>query len=157
MDIQFKTNDKRFNCRVSGICIKENKFFLTRLPSDDFWTFVGGKVAFDESTDIAVIREFNEETGVCLQIERLLAIIENFFDLDGYSWHQYIFFYNLKDENNLLEFFDGERKIDDEENAVYKWFDLSELDNINIKPSCSKEILKNLSANIQHYIVRDNQ
>ena len=43
-DIQFKTDEVVFNCRTVGVCIKENKIFLSKLKSDDYWTFIGGKV-----------------------------------------------------------------------------------------------------------------
>lgn len=155
-DIQFRVGDKKFNCRVNGICVKENKILISKMKTDAYWTFVGGKVAFGESTDAAILREYKEEVGVDLQIDKLIALIENFFDLQGYSWHQYIFFYHLRDDNNVLEFFDGERQIADEENAVYKWFDLSELADAPIKPDCLKEILQKISQGIQHYINREN-
>ena len=77
-DIQFQDEHKRFNCRVNGICIKDNKIFLSKLKNDNFWTFVGGKVTFDESTDSAVLREYEEEVGVRLQIDKMIALIENF-------------------------------------------------------------------------------
>ena len=155
-DIQFNDGNKRFNCRVNGICIKDNKIFLSKLKNDDYWTFVGGKVEFGESTDFAILREYKEEVGVDLQVDKLLALIENFFELRGDSWHQYIFFYQLRDDNNALEFFEGEREVEDNKNAIYRWFDLDEITNVPIKPDCSREILKNISHNIQHYINRDN-
>lgn len=154
-DIQFAADSGMFNCRVVGICIKENKIFLSKMRSDDYWTFIGGKAMFGESTDEAVIREYSEEVGAALQVDHLMAVIENFFKLDGKQWHQYIFFYLLRDENNVLEPFDGERHIADESNAVYKWFDLSGLDGIKIKPDCAAEILKKLPKHTEHYINRD--
>lgn len=154
-DIQFAAGGGMFNCRVVGICIKENKIFLSKMAADDYWTFIGGKAMFGESSDEAIIREYREEVGADLQIDRLMAVIENFFELDGKNWHQYIFFYLLKDKNNVLELFDGERQIADEDRAVYKWFDLSELDGINIKPDCAAEILKKLPKHTEHYINRD--
>ncbi|MBQ8238842.1 MAG: NUDIX domain-containing protein [Oscillospiraceae bacterium] len=36
---------------------------MNRLKSDDFWTFVGGKVTFGESSERAVVREYFEETA----------------------------------------------------------------------------------------------
>lgn len=154
-DIQFKTDSGMFNSRVVGVCIKENRIFLSKLKSDDYWTFIGGKVQLGESSDEAILREYREETGAELQVEHLLAVIENFFELDEQPWHQYMFFYLLRDENNALKAFDGERAVNDNSEAVYKWFELSELQNINIKPACTKEILQKLSANTRHYINRD--
>lgn len=155
-DIQFQEGRNRFNCRVNGICIKDNKIFLSKLKADKYWTFVGGKVEFGEATDNAILREYKEEVGVDLQIDKLLALIENFFELRGDSWHQYIFFYQLRDDNNALEFFEGEREIEDNKDAIYRWFDLSEIPNVPIKPDCSREIINNIAPNIQHHINREN-
>lgn len=155
-DIQFKSDKIMFNCRVNGVCIKDNKIFLSKLKDDAYWTFVGGKVEFGEATDTAVLREYKEEVGVNLQVDKLIALIENFFDLQGQSWHQYIFFYQLRDDNNELEFFDGERQVLDNKDGIYKWVDLSDLDNIAIKPDCSSEILKELPQNIRHFINKEN-
>lgn len=155
-DIQFKSGDIVFNCRVNGICIKNNKIFLSKLKDDAYWTFVGGKVEFSEATDTAILREYKEEVGANLQVDKMIALIENFFDLKGQSWHQYIFFYLLRDDNNELEFFDGEKQVLDNNEAIYKWVDLSDLDNIPIKPDCSREILQKLPKNIKHYINKEN-
>lgn len=155
-DIQFATEDVVFNCRVNGICIKDNKIFLSKLKDDVYWTFVGGKVELGESTDSAILREYKEEVGANLQIDKMIALIENFFEMKGESWHQYIFFYQLRDDNNELKFFYGERQIIDNQEAVYKWVDLSDLDKVQIKPDCSRQIIKNISENIQHHINREN-
>lgn len=77
-DIQIKEDASVFSCRVTGVIIKNNKILLNRLKIDDFWTCVGGKVAFGESTEEAVIREYKEETGADIQIDRLVAVVENF-------------------------------------------------------------------------------
>lgn len=155
-DIQFNDGTSCFNCRVNGVCIKENKILLSKLRTDKYWTFVGGKVQFNESTDSAVLREFKEEVGVELQIEKLLALIENFFDMQGKLWHQYIFFYQLKDDDDMLKYFEGEQEVLDNKNAIYRWFDLDELADLPIRPECSIEILKNRSSGIQHYIEHDS-
>ena len=66
-DIQIISNGTAFNYRVSGAVIKNNKIMLNRLKNDDFWTFVGGKVAFGESSEKAIIREYYEETGTAIE------------------------------------------------------------------------------------------
>ena len=54
-DIQIIDNETAFNYRVSGAVIKDNKILLNRLKNDNFWTFVGGKVAFGENSEKAII------------------------------------------------------------------------------------------------------
>lgn len=144
---------KVFNFRVSGAVIKDNKIMLNRLRKDDFWTFVGGKVAFGESTEASLVREYFEETGAQVEVERLAACVENFFIFNDVQWHEILYFYTLKDDNDELEIFEGERPIQDNCDGVYKWFDLGELENISIQPECSKQVLKNLNNHsIQHII-----
>ena len=155
-DIQYKTDDGYFNCRVVGVCVKNNKVFLSKLKTDEYWTFIGGKSEFGEATDEAIIREYKEETGATLQINRLLSVIENFFEMDNSNWHQLIFFYLLNDENNELEDFDGYKEVNDNSNAIYQWINLKQIDSLNIKPNCAQQILKEFPQNIVHYINRDN-
>ena len=155
-DIQIKEKDTAFNCRVVGICEKDGKILLCRLKTDEYWACVGGKVAFGESTEEAIVREYWEETSAKIQIDHLSAVVESFFTLEGRKWHQYIFFYQLKDENNELEIFEGERMVADDANAVYKWFDVSQLGGVEIRPVCSMDVLKDLSSNrILHIVNRE--
>lgn len=58
--------------------------------------------------------------------------------------------------NDMLKYFEGEQEVLDNKNAIYRWFDLDELDHVPMKPECSREILKNRFSDIQHYIERDN-
>ena len=152
-DIQVIDNESAFNYRVSGVVIKDNKILLNRLKNDDFWTFVGGKVAFGENSEKAIVRENFEETGANIKVERLAACVENFFIFNSKRWHEILFFYVLKDDNEELDIFEGEREIKDNSDGIYKWFDFSELDKIKIQPECSQQIIKNLNfQNIQHII-----
>lgn len=154
-DLQYKSDSGVFNTRAVGVCVKSGKVFVSKLKGDKFWTFVGGKANFLESTDDAVVREFEEEIGVKLKIDRLAAVIENFFEFQDKNWHQYIFFYILKDEENALEIFEGERAIKDNSKGIYKWVDIADLKNESIKPECLAEILAKPQGCIQHIINKE--
>ncbi len=154
-DLQYKSQSGMFNTRVVGICVKENKVFISKLKGDKFWTFVGGKPNFGESTADAVLREFEEEVGAKLSIDRIAAVIENFFEFQENNWHQYIFFYILKDEENVLEIFEGERAIKDNAKGIYKWVDIADLKNESIKPDCLVKILTNPQESTQHIINKE--
>ncbi len=91
-----------------------------------------------------------------MQIDKLIAIIENFFDLRDDFWHQYVFFYQLRDDNNALEFLEGEREVGDNNDGIYRWFDLADISNVPLKPDCSREVLSNITSYIKHYINREN-
>ncbi|MGN0452763.1 MAG: NUDIX hydrolase [Ruminococcus sp.] len=152
-DIQIKECENVFNYRVSGALIKDNKILLNRLKKDDFWTFVGGKVSFGESSEKAIVREYFEETGANIGVERLAAFVENFFNYESKQWHEILLFYVIYDENEELQLFEGEREIKDNDQGVYKWFELSDLDKINLQPECSYQIINNMEhQSFQHII-----
>lgn len=155
MDLQFKSPEGRFKCRVVGIYNKEGKVLLSKLKNDDYWALVGGKAEFGESTGDAVLREFQEELGVRLELDRLLAVIENFFIPRGENNHEFLFIYLLSDPENQLVPVEGEHLILDHPNAVYRWFPLDELDKIPIKPVCTKAILMSIPDQLQHIVNRD--
>ena len=155
MDIQFKHDKKVFNCRVAGICIKDNKILLSKMKTDNYWTFMGGKPMFGEPTEKAVIREFKEETGVDLEVDRLLSVMENFFEMDGCQWHEYIFFYLLKDTNDFLKVSQEEHTILDHKDVIYKWLGLDDFMKEDIKPYCAKKIIKDLPGQIVHIVNSD--
>lgn len=154
-DIQIIDNETAFNYRVSGVVIKDNKILLNRLKSDDFWTFVGGKVAFGEDSQKAIVREYFEETGANIKVERLAACVENFFVFNAKRWHEILFFYILKDDNEELDLFEGEREIKDNSSGIYKWFDISELDKVKIQPECSMQIINNLNCQVFQHIINE--
>lgn len=154
-DLQYKSPSGIFNCRAVGVCVKDGKVFISKLKDDKFWTFVGGKPNFGESTADAVLREFEEEIGVKLQIGRLAAVIENFFEFQENNWHQYIFLYILKDEENALEIFEGERAIKDNAKGIYKWVDIADLKNESIKPDCLAQIFANPHKGVQYFINKE--
>ena len=155
MDIQFKNDRQIFNCRSVGICIKQNKILLSKAKGDDYWTFLGGKPLFNETTENAVIRKYQEETGFTLQVNRLLSVTENFFEMNGSQWHEFIFFYLLEDKNDFIKVSEIGQPILDNKNAVYQWFDIDDFMNMDIRPSCAKNIVKDMPQQIIHLVNTD--
>lgn len=64
---------------VKGILLKNGKSLIMKRADDDeigggTWEFSGGKLNFGESPQEALKREFFEETGLEVQIEKLLYV-----------------------------------------------------------------------------------
>ena len=146
MDIIFYNNDKSvFNFRTCGVIFDGRKVLLHRRKIDDFWALVGGRVQMLESSDCALKREIKEELGEDIEINRLLWTVEQFFTINDKSYHEIstIYLLSLQSESWILNQ-KGPFNGPEGERLIYKWFNIDELNNINIKPGFLKEKLKSL-------------
>lgn len=58
--------------------IHSGKVLMQNAEGDDGYAFIGGHVAFGEITDETLAREFKEEIGADIKIEKLLMVSEIF-------------------------------------------------------------------------------
>ena len=147
-----------FGFRVAGILLKNNKILLQSDNLIDFWTLPGGSVKLFESSEEALKREFLEEMDIEIEIVRFLWVVENTFAFDNIKSHGIGFDFIVKPvewQNKLdLDEFSGIEKDFAIEGTRYenvknlklkfRWFDLSELDSITIKPKIYHQALKNI-------------
>ena len=154
-DLQFEENGSVFNCRVNGVLVKEGNVLLSKLRDDKNWTTVGGKVTFGETTEDAILREFREEMGASAVVDRLMTIVEHFFDFKGKVFHQYLFVYKLKDPQNKIPVFEGDRQMADNPNGICRWFPAHDLGSTPIKPDCLKKFLLSAEPGLIHLCEKD--
>jgi 8-oxo-dGTP diphosphatase len=66
--------------RICGICIHQEKLLLVRhqstLNNKSFWAPPGGGLAYGEKIKDCLLREFKEETGITIHINRFLFLNE---------------------------------------------------------------------------------
>lgn len=153
-DIQFKINDIIFNCRAVAIIIYDNKILFQKRKQDEFWALPGGKIRVGETTKEAITRELKEELGlVNFNVSDVATVSEYFFEFGKDKYHQFIFGHKVSvlDNERIFknETFDG---IEEQENLLFKLFELNELDTAPIKPNFLKEQLENLSSKEVQFI-----
>ncbi len=63
-----------FSCRIYGILVENKKILLTRsrFIRREFVNFPGGGVEIGEAPKDALIREYQEETGLSIKIKKIL-------------------------------------------------------------------------------------
>lgn len=83
MDILFDTEKGRFSYRVAGLTVQDGKLLVQRVKGDEGFAVPGGHVAFGETAQEALRREFQEELGLLAEIGELAAVGEVFFDWNG--------------------------------------------------------------------------
>lgn len=155
--ITFERDHNKFNFRVAGIAIHNNRILLHTTEKDDFWNLPGGRVEFNESTDQTIIREIKEELDIEVQMNKLLFVNEDFFDYDDKHYHEIGFYYliGFPDGHEVIEKNGEFRGIEDNGRLIFRWFSLDELKDLNVYPEILKtELIKWKDQDkIQHFIV----
>ena len=149
-------NKKRFNFRIAGVTLYDNKVLLHRMMKDDFWALPGGRCEIFEDTKSALVREYKEEINVDVTIERALFFVENFFSFENEQFHEISVIYNVifPKETKILseeEFIGSEKGTD----LIFRWFPLSQTKSIELYPSFLKEKLNHLPEHMEHIIHYD--
>jgi 8-oxo-dGTP pyrophosphatase MutT (NUDIX family) len=152
MDVVFHTEQEVFNYRVAGIWIKDNRILMHRASDDNIWSLPGGRVEMNEASPVSLQREFKEELDISMTIERLVWVVENFFDYRGKRVHEIGFYYIVSSELEQpipvgpFHGVEGER-------LIYEWVPVDELEDVILYPEFLKKALKNIPENSEHYVV----
>lgn len=157
VDVKIKNEHGNFKFRVAGVLKSQNKFLFVRMGYNDFFCLPGGHVEMNEDTTTAAKRELEEELGFPVEVEKALAVHENFYVKKG-KFHEVCFYYlaTPKDKNYVPQNFNRtEMDKDGPVDHEFKWFDVKELQNQKIRPEILKEILQAENDGIKHYITKE--
>jgi 8-oxo-dGTP pyrophosphatase MutT (NUDIX family) len=154
MDILFKTEDWVFSYRVAGICVQNGKVLLqTTTGEDRSFAFPGGHVAFGETNEETLIREFKEEIGADIRVGDLKWVAEVFFPWGRKPCHQICLYYMVEGDISDLDQFLGieERGVPLE----FRWIPLDEVQNLEVYPVEAPELLQKLHEGVQHFVYKE--
>lgn len=152
MNIDFKFNDKeRFLARASAIIYNKDKtkvLLFSINDGRDYYLLPGGRIEFFESSHDAIKREIYEETGFNLNF-KLKCIQEIFLEITE-KIMQYSFCYEAIYYGDVFDDF----VCKDNKSQVFKWFNINELNEINIVPNNTKELINDINSNneVKHLI-----
>lgn len=116
----------------------------------------GGRIAYGESSESAVIREMKEELGVVVTDYRILWINECFFMDSGTKFHEVGIYYLVNLENTDFNHYEltFELREDDRINT-YAWLNMDNLDTVNLYPLFVKKEIKNSDKSLKHIITSE--
>lgn len=158
MMLSFVVDNLKFNYRVAAIIINKGKVLFQRSENQDFWFLPGGRVEFLETAEESLKREMVEEYNLTIEQCRLYTLVENFFELNGTSYHEIGLFFTavIPEDHPITDH--SEEFISLEEGFFHKWIPLAELITHIIYPEFLREKLLELSLNpvnnIAHIINR---
>ena len=153
-NIGFKTEAGRFRFRGVGIVIKEGKVLMVHDEKRKYYYAIGGAVKIGEKASDAAVREVYEESGLKVEIDRLVLVQENFFELEDGIHHELAFYYLMKDIG--AQRVAGDRVLDCSEEGL-KWIDIEKISDYKIYPQIYNDILKDIPTEIVHSVVDDRK
>lgn len=130
---------------VLGIARQNNKILVSpgydKTKEQSFYRCLGGGIEFLETSEEALKREYKEELGINIDIEKFCGIAENIFVFEGRKAHELVLFYNIKIKDS--DFKEKYCVTEDGEETEAYWIDIDEFKN-NSKILYPKEIFKYL-------------
>ena len=158
-DILFRKEDWIFFYRVAGIAVHDGKVLLQKPTNEDFYAFPGGHVAFGETNEETLIREYKEEIGADIKVGELHWVAEAFFTWGESPCHQICLYYAIEiaDENipkngmfMAKEHLEG-RNFDLE----FHWVPVEKTSEIEIYPTESRKLLSELGTGVKHFVYKE--
>ena len=147
-DIRIKIGENGFDVRACGILLEGEQLLISNEP-DGNRTLTGGAVKIGETTAEAVIREFQEETGLAVEVVRLVAIIENFLIYQNADYHQFIYVYGLKRKMTAV----GMPVLAGEEKLLPQWVKFDKLEGKDLRPKILNEVVRYYQEHPQGEII----
>ncbi|HYP39710.1 MAG TPA: NUDIX hydrolase [Chloroflexia bacterium] len=161
--IAFERDSRAFGYRVAGVVVDEGRVLLQKADIDDFWIVPGGRVELREPAAESLKREMMEEIGVEVTVERLLWVVENFFEYQSMSCHEVAFYFlvslppgsPLYDKSQTFIGYEEYYNEFTNENKLlltFQWFPVDDLHSIAFYPSFLKDALQSLPDNTVHVV-----
>lgn len=128
--------------------------------NDTGFAFPGGHVEFGETNTETLIREFREELGADIKVNGLKWVGEIFFRWDDKPCHQICLYYDieLKYGNRIPveSSFVGDEHLEGRDfNMEFHWIPLDRLDEIEVYPKNTPELMKNFNSGVRHFIYKE--
>lgn len=158
-DLLFKTDDFIFSYRVAAVMKRDGRVLLQREAGNEAYSFPGGHVAYGETNEETLLREFIEETGLQIQVGNLAWVGEIFFPWGELPCHQICLYYeaDCMEDSILLETFGGlEKRADGSSRLIFEWVPLERVQSLTLYPEQAKEFLWDDSGTVRHFVDRQD-
>lgn len=156
--IRLKNDEFYFKFRAAGLIIKNNKILIVEMDNNGFYCLPGGYVDIGETTESAAKREIYEEFGKVARTVKYLGMVENYFVTKSLRrMHEISCYYLMEFEEDFVQN-DVSLIENDNDHIVrldFKWVDIAEIDNYDIRPAFLKELLKGYDLEFKHLVFND--
>lgn len=159
-DIEFKMENEKFKYRVNGLVINNGKLLTLLMKNKTSYCLPGGHVELGEDSRSAMIREMQEEIDTSVDIDKELAIVENFYtDKNNYRTHEISHYYIVTpsswDKIPSTDYIKAENDKGEIKKHHFVWLDLDKISTYDLTPNYLKEKLIKNDYNFEHLIVEE--
>lgn len=154
MDCGFKSGKNIFRYRVAGIVVEDGKALLATNNMINYFYTLAGPVNLGESSEDAAVRVLKEKTNTDYKMNRLLKIVENFFDYEfnetKYAFQEVTFYYLMEPLREIDV--NLKNKIGGGRIEILQWKFLSDVSTYEIRPKVAREMIINLPDQVETVI-----
>ena len=151
MDVVLKTENGRFNLRVWGIIVNDNKLLAMKDENSPYYYLPGGRINLHERAEDAILREMREELNICAEIIRPLWVNQAFFveEVLNEKFHEIcIYFLIDASKTDLLERGEKFTRSEDKHTLTFEWLKFEELKDKYLYPEFIKKEIFNLPKHL---------
>ena len=147
----FSEGNQLCHFRVAGLLIRNNKLFVQK-DKDNVCALPGGHVDFGETSATTLVREFKEEIGVDVIVNRLVWVEEHFWKWGDKNAHQIHFYHlvSLKNDEDIPD--DFIETMHDNKDVSLQWLALDQLKSVEIYPDFLPEKICHIGDGVEHFI-----
>lgn len=150
-DLRLVVAEVAFAVRAVLLCQRGAKL-LVEGGDYPFRNLPGGAVQIGEALADGAAREWHEETGLEAGELRLLALVENFFELKGRRWHELGFYYRVTAPQALP---DGRFSLLDNAANYLDWVSPDAVNDKPIYPTSALEFMDVPDGEFRHIVNRE--
>jgi len=156
--IRFDQGRRRLNYRVVGVAVHKGSVLLHRADHEPFWTLPGGRGEHGETATETIRREMREEVETDVEVIRLLWLVENLFDYEGWNYHEIALYFLIQFPSGSkplsVNAFDG---VEGDVPLRFQWFPIQReaLERLPLLPAFLPEGLTDLPPSIVPIVRRD--
>lgn len=150
-DINYHTSYGCLSVRAAGIVLRGNEVLLAKGKEMPYY-LVGGTVKFNEHSLETVKREFFEELGVYVTVDRLIFLQERFFCVNCKRHHEIAFYYHIIYDEQFDRIMEGSYTDQGQKESLH-WHPINKLCEIELVPAFMKDKLSLSLPVFEHIIV----
>ncbi len=156
-DCSFTREGAWFRYRAAAVILRDGQVLMARNDADPYYYSVGGAVRAGETAQEAVVREVLEETGVRMEVDRLVFVHENFFEgsegLKGLRCHEVALYFLMKVPEGF-EPRDGSLSMHGAAEHM-EWLPLERFSSYRAYPAFFAEELPRLGPGVRHIVTKE--